>query len=186
MSDISDRERDNGPQADQPAALMMVEVTNLNDFPIEDYYDGVPIILHPLGKNTVNLRPEQALHCFGYPGEFKDMAKHMSKRYGWNTREYLRLNQERQTLYEELAQKVHFKPIFYDLVQRRPNDPIPALVGPDDDDDDRPQTARADDLDTGTRVGRRKKVVAPKPPRRPREKPQQERSTADVRLGRHR
>ena len=162
------------PQADQPAVLTMVEVQNFNDFPIDDFYDGAPIRLEPNGKNVITLKPEQAAHCFGFPGEFHDMARHMAKRYGWNSREFLRMNEERKTVYEQYAEKVKFTPIYFDLVARPRNAPIPALPEGDQDDDP-PQTAGLDfEEDTGTRVGRR---IGARPPREHREP-----STADVRL----
>lgn len=146
----------NAPTEDTPAALSMVEVTNGLEFPIEDRFDGIPIIIPPGGKITLN--PAQAMHCFGYPGEFADMARHMAKRYGWQGREYLKHNEKREPIYHEMAAKVVFEPIFYDLVpRRRGNDPIPADTG-DDATDPAPQANRAPP-DTGTKVGGRKKPL---------------------------
>ena len=167
MTDINDA------RADQPAILINVEVMNGNDFPIEDLFDGVPIVIG-IGQ-TVLLSPQQAAHCFGYPGEFKDMARHMSKRYGWNSREYLTLNEKRQTRYEVLAEKITFTPVFYDLV-RRPNEPIPALAA--DDESEEVRTIRQD-LNTGVKVGRRK--TGPASRRRDRNK--SDRGTAYLKLG---
>src|SRR5258708_2795777 len=116
-------------------------------------FDGAPLRF-PSGEK-VTIKPEVAMHCFGYPGEARDMAVHMSKRFGWNGREYIGMQEgdpERRSVYAVMASKVVITPVFFDLVQRKPDDPIPA----DDGDSDDLETPR-DDMSnaTGTKVGKR-------------------------------
>lgn len=121
---------DQSPQPDQPAVLLQVEVTNGGTDPIEDMFDGVPVIFEP-GKPRV-IGPEAAMHFFGYPGEPKDMAIHMAKRFGWATPANLAWTAHKTPAYVEMAGKIKFQPIYYELVRRRPDDPIPAIVGEED------------------------------------------------------
>ena len=139
-------------------AVMMVEVTNRNDFEIRDMYDGVPIVF-PVNE-SVTISPAQAMHCFGYPGEDADRAVHMARRYGWGGRENLAwVPGTRTPIFAEFALKVELKPIYYDLVKRKPNDPIPADDGVNDDPPPSKIAAEA-----GTKAGRRK-ANQQKPPR---------------------
>jgi len=136
-------------EPDRPA-YEMLQVTNLNDFPINDMFDGVPISF-PTGV-AVEVGFAIAAHCFGYPGEPDDMAVHMARRYGWATREQLVWNKDRKPLFFEKAMNVKIVPILFDLVRRPLNAPMPADDGAPDD---RPRPVM--EADTTTKVGKRKR-----------------------------
>jgi len=157
-------------------AIMQLEVINGNDFPIEDFFDGIPIRF-PEGE-TVTISPEVALHCFGYPGEPRDRALHMAKRYGWSGRDYLIAVGDREPKYVQLAAKIIIKPVFFDLVRRDRNDPILADQGEDEDFELPDPQVPADT--TGTKGGKRRRTPARLAARVPRAKAT--RDTADVRL----
>ncbi len=143
------------PEADRPSpAVMMVEVINHNDFIINDMFNGVPIRFPP--ETRVDVTAEQATHCFGYPGELQDRALHMAKRYGWSGRDYLKPEGlgDGPPRYQILAEKIELRPIFYDLVRRNPNDPIPLDTGNEEDDQPNPPP----EGDPTTKVGRRKRA----------------------------
>lgn len=168
----------NEPQPDRPTpAVMQLEVTNGNDFDIEDFFDGIPVRF-PAGQ-TVTVSPDQAMHCFGYPGEARDVALYMAKRYGWSGRDYLIAEGEREPKYRQLAAKIFIKPVYFDLVRRDRNDPILADHGEEDDEPPEPSMG----ADTGTRAGKRRKTPARLGA--PRGRPKGSRNapnTADVRL----
>lgn len=145
-------------------AITMVEVTNRNDFDINDMFNGIPVVF-PVGVK-VDVSPDVARHCFGWPGEDVDRATHMARRYGWGGRENLTWKPgTRLPLYHDWAMKVEVKPIYFDLVRRNPNDPIPADDGKDPDD---LPPSRIEAADPGTRVGKRNRKAAP--PRRLRDR----------------
>jgi len=147
------------PEADRPIpTVMMVEVINHNDFLIPGMFNGIPTDFPP--EVAVAVSPEIAMHCFGYPGDLPERALHMAKRYGWSGRDYLKPEGlgDGPPRYEVLASRVEIKPIYYDLVRRNPNDPIPLDTG--NEADDRP--ALNAEPDTTTRVGRRKSRAKPR------------------------
>jgi len=169
------------PEADPPTpTVMMVEVINHNDFAINDMWNGVPVTFpkEEDGNFTaVAVSPEIALHCFGYPGELHDRALHMARRYGWSGRDYLKPEGlgDGPPRYEVLASRIEIKPIYYDLVRRNPNDPIPLDTG--NEADDRP--ALDAEPDTTTKVGKRKSRTA-----RPRaDRHRTDRQGAAIKLG---
>jgi hypothetical protein len=142
-------------EADRPTpAIMMVSVINRNTFTINDMFNGIPVVFPP--EKSVDVSPEIALHCFGYPGELADRALHMAKRYGWSGKDYLMPEGlgDGEPRYVTLASKIEITPIYYDLVRRNPNDPIPLDTG--NEEDDRP--AVTEEADTTTRVGKRRKA----------------------------
>jgi hypothetical protein len=141
------------PQAD-PATptIMMVEVVNKNDFEIKDMFNGVPVVFPP--DEAVPVQPEVAMHCFGYPGDDEERSLHCAKRFGWSGRDYLKpagLGQQ-EALYVTLTKKIVIRPIYYDLVRRSPDDPVPLDTGDEADDRPRPPPESA----KGTRVGKRR------------------------------
>lgn len=143
------------PRADTPQpAIMQVEVTNNNDFPIEDRFNGVPVRF-PIGE-TVTVTEAIAFHCFAWPGDAADMALHMAKRYGWTGRDHLVMNAARQPLYRQFADKVVIQPVYFDLVKRDRNDPIPADNGEDAD----PPPPPPEDAGETTVVGKGAKAKA--------------------------
>ena len=145
------------PQADQPvAAVTMLEVTNNNDFTISDMFDGVPVRFEP-GK-PVDCTPAICAHLFGWPGEMADRALHMARRFGWSGKDYLRPEgpADDSPRYFKLAEKITISPVYYDLVKRNPNDPIPVDMG--DEESDRPVATAPSDL---TKSGRKRRNKAP-------------------------
>jgi hypothetical protein len=145
------------PQADQPAAAVtMLEVTNNNDFTITDMFDGVPVRFPP--GVAVDCSPAIAAHLFGWPGELQDRAIHMARRFGWSGKDYLKPEGPADSVprYVTLAEKIVVSPVYYDLVKRDPNAPILLDTGSEDDD-----RVTAEEPDTGTKVGRRKKSAGP-------------------------
>lgn len=146
------------PQADRPTPqVMQLEVTNRNDFTINDRFDGVPLSFPPGEKVTIT--PAMALHCFGYPGESQDMALHMAKRYGWSGRDYLRAEGtgDGPAKFQVLAANIAIVPVYFELRRVDPNAPIPADDGSVADDDREPV---AHEADTSTKVGKRKRTPA--------------------------
>lgn len=113
----------------QQPAIMQVEVTNGCDFPINDMFNGVPIVF-PMGE-TVTVSAAVARHCFAWPGDDAERAMHMAKRYGWSGRDYLAQDQNRVPLWRQNADKVKIEPVYYDLVKRDRNAPIAADDGSD-------------------------------------------------------
>src|SRR5260370_36535315 len=99
-------------EADRPTpTVQMVAVTKRNDFLIRDMFNGVPVNFPQ--DVAVDVSPEIALHCFGWPGELHDRALHMAKRYGWAGRGYLKPEGlgDGPPRYEGAASKVESQPI---------------------------------------------------------------------------
>ena len=152
------------PQADQPqAAVTMLEVTNNNEFTINDMFDGVPVSFPP--GVAVDCSPAICHHLFGYPGELADRALHMARRFGWAGKDYLRPEGPGDGVprYVTLSEKIVITPVYYDLVKRNPNDPIPLDTG--DEGADRPVAAVPEDT---TKAGRRKRLTKRGPAKRDR------------------
>lgn len=66
-----------------------VKVTNKNDFPIKDSYDGVEYVILPPPAKPISLPFHVAAHFFGLktPEDIhnrKDVDYFMVKRWGWN------------------------------------------------------------------------------------------------------
>ena len=152
-------------------SIMQVEVTNHNEFMIEDFFDGVPVRFPK--DEIVTVTPDIALHCFGWPGDISDMAVHMAKRYGWSGREYLATNEtlgaRGEPRYYMLARNIEIRPVYYDLVRRNPNDPIPADNG-EPDEPLGPPDPMAEAVTT--KVGKRRKARASSPRGRERDRHQ--------------
>jgi hypothetical protein len=148
------------PQHDQPvAAVTMLEVVNNNDFTIRDMFDGVPVVFEP-GK-PVDCTPAICTHLFGWPGDLMGeggRANHMARRFGWAGKDYLRPEGPSDDVprYVKLAEKITITPVYYDLVKRNPNDPIPVDLG--DEESDRPVATAPAEL---TKSGRRRRTKAP-------------------------
>lgn len=157
---------DTDTEAETQPAVMLLEVTNHNDFDINDMFNGVPVHFPPEQKVEISL--EQALHFFSWPGEDADRAMHMAKRYGWGNRQSLEwIPGTRKPLWFEMAMKIEVSPVYFDLVRRRPSDPIPA----DDGADDAVSPPKISAEEAGlTRSGKRNKKLAPASRRKIREK----------------
>lgn len=106
-----------------------VRVTNGLDVPFHDRYNGVPITLAP--GQTESLPLDMAAHFFGFhPGATpQTMLRHIAKRQGWSDKEYTQQNPESQKkLAEEYFSKLKIEPVYFRLVEEKPDPkaPIPA------------------------------------------------------------
>lgn len=104
--------------------VQYVRVTNGLPFAFVDMYDGVPVTI-PAGKSE-NLRPDMAWHFFGYAGGVgrAEMLRHTSKRHGWNTPEFVSVNENTgKTKAEEYFDKIKIEAVIYKLVPAEVNDP---------------------------------------------------------------
>lgn len=112
--------------------LQYVRVINNLPFDFDDRFDGVPVRI-PAGS-AENIPPDMAAHFFGYhPGATREtMMRHVSKRQGWNTKEFLERNAETgKTKLQEWFDLLEIKAIMYKMVpvEEAPADPakpIPA------------------------------------------------------------
>ena len=106
-----------------------VRVTNLGPVMFADRHDGVPVKIKPGESKHVPL--EAALHIFGWKPDVDpmDMFRHIQRRQGWNTPDYLKVDPESGL---NLAQRkfceLKIEPVLYKLVEveREPSKPIPA------------------------------------------------------------
>ena len=137
--------------------MTMLEVVNNNDFTITDMFDGVPVTFAP--GVPVDCTPAICEHLFGWPAELPVRALKMAARFGWSGKDYLKPEGPGDTVprYQTLAEKITITPVYYDLVKRNPNDPIPVDLG--DEESDRPVATAT----TGatTKGGRRRRNKAP-------------------------
>lgn len=109
--------------------VQYVRVTNGLDFDLIDRFDGVPVTIPP-GKSE-NLPADMAWHFFGYaPGQERPaMCRHTSKRHGWNTPEFAKVDPvSKKTKAEEWFDKIKIEAVIYKLVPADddPEKPIPA------------------------------------------------------------
>jgi hypothetical protein len=110
--------------ADPEARVRRVRVTNGLDVPFTDGYDGAPITIAPGESESIDL--DMAAHFFGPSFEPLAMFRHVSKRQGWNTPEYLERNADGQTLAEQLFAKLKIEAVFYKMVEEE-SDPDPPI-----------------------------------------------------------
>jgi hypothetical protein len=85
------------------AAGYHIKVTNKNDFPIEDRFDGIPYLIPAMGDCKIPY--EAACHIFGVrfkaepghnlPADFREqMFRHVQRRWGWNRKEVIEKSRE--------------------------------------------------------------------------------------------
>jgi hypothetical protein len=155
----------------------LVKICNRNDFPLADMYDGVPYLFEP--NKPLSIPLEAAAHFFAWPSD-DQRAVHMwiAKRHGWNTARHIARQDETgkpypggKMLWEIWVEKVEIAPVEFDLVQRDPDAPIPAIEDHEDaepaESDDLPMPSTTRDDIAGTRVGKRKRSAVPhRAPRR--------------------
>lgn len=99
-----------------------LRVTNRNDFPIRDRYDGVPYVFAP--NESVDLPLDAAGHILGYPAERDVMNLHMAKRWGWNRPEHVVIDpQTRKMKFQELADNIHINVETFEIRRVDPNAP---------------------------------------------------------------
>ena len=112
-----------------------IRVTNNADVAFTDRYDGVPICIEP-GKSE-NLQLDMAGHMFGYGYGVTDevLFRYTCKRQGWNSPEYLKVQESGKTLAQEKFGKLEIRPVIYKMVEEKPDldAPIPADPIPVDD-----------------------------------------------------
>ncbi|HEX8838365.1 MAG TPA: hypothetical protein VF748_15585 [Candidatus Acidoferrum sp.] len=134
--------------------LNYVKVTNKSDEPYVDMFDGIPVTIEPGGFQ--NIRPEQALHFFGYvEGVTKrEMLAHTAKRKGWNTTAHLEADDSGKSLAERLFDKLVIEPITFKLVEEKV-------------DTDVPIPAEASEVGNGVEHAPPPPKFTPRPPSRP-------------------
>ena len=107
-----------------------VRVTNGLDFPFTDRHDGVPVTIQP-GKSE-NLPLDMAFHFFGFHADVTPdtMLRHIAKRQGWNTPDFVKQNPEtHKTLAQEYFDKLKIEAVAYKMVpvaDPDPRKPVPA------------------------------------------------------------
>lgn len=104
--------------------LQYVRVTNGLDVPFIDRYDGVPYTIK--AHSSLNLPPDVAAHFFGTYADPEMTFRHVCKRQGWNTLEFLPGG---KTPARELFDKLQIQNIMYKLVpveEPDPRKPVPA------------------------------------------------------------
>jgi hypothetical protein len=104
-------------------------VTNLGEVMFMDRHDGVPLRIQPGESRNVPI--EAAAHIFGWKAgvEPEQMFKHIQRRQGWNTTDYLKVISETgKTLAETAFAKLKIEPVMYKLVEVEsdPSKPIAA------------------------------------------------------------
>jgi hypothetical protein len=115
-----------------------VRVTNNLAFPFTDRHDGVPVTIQP-GKSE-NLPLDMAAHFFGFHPDVDKatMFRHVAKRQGWNTPEYVKQNPDtHKSLAQEYFDKLKIEAVAYKLVPVEAPDPrkaVPADPLPPDAD----------------------------------------------------
>ena len=131
------------PAETEQVRVRYVRVTNGLEYAFHDRYDGVPITIPP-GKSE-NIPEDMAAHFFGYHYGVEPvvMLRHIAKRQGWNTPEYVKQDPEtRQTLAEKLFARLKIEPVVYKLVPEDTPDPRkPIAADPGIPDDPPPRRA---------------------------------------------
>lgn len=118
------------PSELEQVRVQYVRITNGLDFPFTDRHDGVPVMIMP-GKSE-NLPLDMAAHFFGFSPDAKPdmMLRHIAKRQGWNTPEFVKQNPDtRKTLAQEYFDKLKIEPVMYKMVpveKPDPRKPVPA------------------------------------------------------------
>ena len=116
----------------EQARTQFVKVTNGLPFAIQDRFDGIPYYIRP-GQHE-NLPIPAAMHMLGYtePMDPERMQRHVCRRMGWNTMEFLEVNPKtKKTKAQEYFELLKIEPVVYKLVRVDaetidPNAPVPA------------------------------------------------------------
>ncbi len=141
--------------------FQLVKIINTNDFTIEDMFDGVPYKFEP--NKPLSIPLEAAAHFFAWPSDDPTLVKMwIAKRLGWNTKDDIARQPDARMRWEHWVEKIMIVPVHFDLVQRDPDAPIPAMADTGDgegeamtDSDLPPVPQTRDDL-SETKVGVRK------------------------------
>jgi hypothetical protein len=106
--------------ADPDVRVRRVRVTNGLDVPLTDRRDNVPVTIAPGQSESITL--DMAVHFFGPSFDPLPMFRYVSKRQGWNTPGYLKVNPATgKTLAEENFAKLRITPIIYRMVEDEPD-----------------------------------------------------------------
>ena len=124
-----------------------VRVTNNGDVMFTDRHNSVPLRIKPGESKHVPL--EAAAHIFGWVhgADPDQMFRHVQRRQGWNTPEYLKVDPDTgKTLAEKNFAKLKIEPVLYRLVEveRDPSEPIAA--DPEPEPEETPRTPRRVDV----------------------------------------
>jgi hypothetical protein len=112
------------------ARIEYVRLTNNLPFAFTDRYDGVPFTVLP-GKSE-NFPADVAAHFFGYDQSPAAQMRHVAKRQGWNTPEFVKVDEATgKNKAQAYFDMLEIKQIAYKLVPvedglGRPREPIPA------------------------------------------------------------
>jgi hypothetical protein len=144
-------------------ATRKVRVTNSGTEPFTDRFDGIPIVIDPGERRELSL--DEAAHVFGWHEGIKPeaMLQHVSKRQGWNTKEFLEVDKDSgKTKAQAKFDAIKVEPVRYKMVEERDDDaaerPIPAdRNGHDREDDEERQPV---DEPKAPRAGRFKRPSA--------------------------
>ncbi len=108
--------------------LKYVRVTNGNDFVFTDRHDGVPVTILP-GRSE-NLPLDMAAHFFGPSFDPAAMARHVARRQGWNTPDFVTPDKNGKTKAQRYFEKLKIEPVSFRLVEDKeapdPRKPVPA------------------------------------------------------------
>jgi hypothetical protein len=114
-----------------------VRLTNgLPEFIYQDRFDGIPYRLLPGESRDIPV--DAAVHLLGWsePPDQRRMFLHISRRLGWNTKEFLELNPKTgKTKAETWFALLKIEPVIYRLVRDETGGeevPIPADAGFDE------------------------------------------------------
>jgi hypothetical protein len=106
--------------ADPSVRVRRVRVTNGLDVPFADRFDSVLVTIAPGGSESISV--DMAAHFFGPTFDRLSMFRHVSKRQGWNTPGYLKVNPETgKTLAEENFGKLKITPVIYKMIEDEPD-----------------------------------------------------------------
>lgn len=109
--------------------LQYVRLTNNLPFAFTDRYDGVPVTVKPGASE--NFSQEMANHFFGPSLDPAAMMRHVAKRQGWNTPDFVKINDATgKNKAEEYFDLLKIEPVAYKLVPVQddldPHEPIAA------------------------------------------------------------
>jgi hypothetical protein len=121
----------------EAARLKYVRLTVARDlpFPFTDRYDGVPVTV--LAGSSENLPLDMAQHFFGPTFDPVAQQRHVAKRQGWNTPEFVQPDKAGKTKAQRYFDMLKIEPVSYRLVEEAapdPTRPVPAEQNIAEDD----------------------------------------------------
>jgi len=120
----------------EQARIHYVKLTNGLPFAWSDRFDGIPFYVAP-GKFE-NIPLEAAVHMLGFsdPPDFERMKRHVCRRMGWNTPEFVLPDKETKRIRaDDYWAMLKIEPVVYKLVrvdgdEIDPKAPVPADPAP--------------------------------------------------------